>query len=195
MKRSIKIISIILAVIVILTIGIVLYNSGAFVSAEQLQTDGFKQLTTSNSTYLATFHSDKVEVAEVSVDLGVVEPQQGLAGMTFYISHSIGTIDSLYLEFTPNAGGFIQVYLERPSTQIWPPMIFQTSTDGRSTIVGVSDLGFLGIGTIGLNFYLEPSQTSFWFEANFTMHPTGFPPTRQVGSAQIELPITFANAT
>jgi hypothetical protein len=104
-------------------------------------------------------------------------------------------LDSLYLEFTPNSG-FIQLYLERPAAQIWPSMIFQTSTDGRSTIVGVSDLGLIGVGTIGLNFYFEPSGTTgFWFEVDFTMHTPGFPPPRQAGSAQVELPITYANAT
>jgi hypothetical protein len=45
MKRSIKIVSVVLIVIVVLTIGIVLYNSGAFVSTKQLQTEGFKQLS------------------------------------------------------------------------------------------------------------------------------------------------------
>jgi hypothetical protein len=199
MKRSVKIASIVLAVIVVLTVGIVLYDSGAFVSTEQLQTEGFKELWTDPETHIAGFYSDKVEVAEVSVGVGLVMPQQGLAYMTFYIAHEVGmqkhNIDSLYLEFTPTSAP-IQVYLERPGAQLWPPMVFQTSSDGISTIVGVNELGSLGIGTIPLNFYLG-SQTneSFWFQVNFTMHPSGSLLTRQVGSAQIELPITLANAT
>jgi hypothetical protein len=194
-KRDIKIASIVLAVIVVLTVGIVLYGSGVFAPTEQLQTEGFR--ATDPETYEATFYSNKIEMAVISADVGLVEPVQELAGMTFYISHGTGVLDSLYLEFTPtNPGGFIQLYLEKPGAQIWPPMIFQTSPDGRSTIVGVSDLGLLGIGTIGLNFYIDPSgTTSFWFEVNFTMHTAGFPPTHQAGSAQVQLPLTYANAT
>jgi hypothetical protein len=198
MKRSIKIASIVLAVIFVLTIGIVLYDAGAFVSTEQLQTEGFKQLSIPDSeTYAASFYSNKVEVAEVSVDVGLVMPQQGLAYMQFYISHEVGMLDSLYLEFTPtNPGAFIQLYLERPGARPWPLMVFQTSSDARSTIVGVDDLGSIGTGTVGLAFFLRPYQaTSFWFELNFTMHASGSLLTRQVGSAQIELPITLANAT
>ncbi|MGD0027561.1 MAG: hypothetical protein ABSC91_01320 [Candidatus Bathyarchaeia archaeon] len=196
MKRSIKIASIVLAVIFALTIGIVLYDAGAFVSTERLQTEGFKELAIDSETHIASFYSDKVEVADVSVDVGLVMPQQGLAYMQFYIGHEVGMLDSLYLEFTPT-GAPIQVYLEKPGAQLWPPMVFQTSSDGISTIVGVDDLGLLGTGTIPLNFYLGSYQTneSFWFEVNFTMHATGSLLTRQVGSAQIELPIAFANAT
>lgn len=196
MKRNFKIASIVLAAIVVLTIGIVLYDSGAFVSTEQLQTEGFKQQSIPDSeTYIASFYSNKIEVADVSVDVGSVMPQQDLAQMTFYVAHEVGILDSLYLEFTPT-GAPIQLYLERPGAQLWPPMVFQTSSDGISTIVGVEDLGSLGIGTIPLNFYLG-SQTneSFWFQVNFTMHTSGSLLTRQVGSAQIELPITLANAT
>lgn len=201
MKRSVKIVSIVLAAIVVLTIGIVLYDVGAFVSTEQLQTEGFQKLLNDPETYVADFYSGKVEVAEVSLDVGLVMPQQDLAYMTFYIAHEVGSagvFDSLYLEFTPtNPGSFIHVYMERPGPQLWPPMVFQTSSDGMSTIVGVDDLESLGIGTIPLNFYLGPYQTteSFWFEVNFTMHASGSLLTRQVGSAQIELPITLANAT
>jgi hypothetical protein len=199
MKRSIKVASIVLVVIVALTIVIVLYGSGAFVSTEQLQTEGFKPWTIANFTspgsYVATFYRNNNRLADVSVNVGLVMPQQNLAGITFSISHEAGMLDSLYLEFTPT-NGFIQVYLERPGAQIWPSMIFQTSTDGRSTIVGVEDLGLIGIGTIGLNFYVDPSgTTAFWFEVNFTMHQTGFPPTRQAGLAQVQLPLTYANAT
>jgi len=195
MKRNIKITSIVLAMIVVLTIGIVLYGSGVLASTEQLQTEGFKAVD--SETYGATFYSGKIEVAVISADVGLVEPRQELAGMTFYISHGVGMLDSIHLEFTPmNPNGFIQLYLEKPSSQIWPPMIFQTSKDGRSTIVGVSDLGLLGIGTIRLNFYVDPSgTTSFLFEVTFTMHTTGFPPTHQAGSAQVELPLTYANVT
>jgi hypothetical protein len=199
MKRSIKIASIVLAVIVTLAVGTVLYNSEALVSPEQLRTEGFKLWSIAGVTqlgsYVATFYKNKTEVAEVSVDVDPVMPQLGLASMKFDISHEVGVIDSLYLEFTP-MNGLIQLYLERPGAQIWPPMIFQTSSDGRSTIVGVDHLGLIGIGTIELNFYLEPQQTTgFWFYVNFTMRPTGFLTTRQAGSAQVELPITYANAT
>ena len=198
MKR-IAIASVFLMVIVVLTVGIVLYGSGVFVPTGQLRTDGFKQLSfPNNETSEARFYNNKIEVAIVDAGAGLVgEPMQNLAGMRFYVSHETGVLDSLYLEFTPmNPGAFIEVYLERSSSQIWPPMIFQTSTDGSSTVMGVSDLGLLGIGTIGLNFYLEPSGTTgFWFEANFTMHTAGFPPTHEAGSAQIGLPFTFATTT
>jgi hypothetical protein len=201
MKLSIKIVSIVLIVIVVLTIGIVLYNSGALVSTKQLQTEGFKQLSIPDSeTYVASFNSDKAEAVRVSVDVGNVTPGQGaLAYMTFYIQsfEDVGGFDSLYLNFTTtNPFGFFRFYLGRPGNQFWPPMIFRGSADGRSTIVGVDDLGVSGTYGIEFGFYLEPSQTtSFWFRVNFTTQPTGFPPTRQAGSAQIELPITYANAT
>jgi hypothetical protein len=160
MKRSIKIVSVVLIVIVVLTIGIVLHNSGALVSTKQLQTEGFKQLSIPDSeTYVASFNSDKVEVAGVSVDVGPVTPQQGLAYMTFYIQpYGDGTmLDSLYLNFTTtNPFGFFRFYLGRPGNQFWPPMIFRGSADGRSTIVGVNDLGASGTSGIEFDFYLEP---------------------------------------
>jgi hypothetical protein len=201
MKRTIKIVSIVLAVIIVLAIGTVLYDSGTFVSTEQLRTDGWTQLWTDPETHCADFYSGNVDVAEISVDVGLVMPQQDLAYMTFNIAHSVAMLgspfDSLYLEFTPtNPSTFIQWYLEKPEAQVWPPMVFQTSSDGMSTIVGVDHLGLLGTGTLVLNFFLEPYQaTSFWFEVNFTMHANGSL-TRQAGeSAQIEIPITYANAT
>jgi hypothetical protein len=91
MKPYIKVASIVLAVIVALTIVFVLYNSGAFVSTEQLQTEGFKPWSiagiTQPGSYVASFYRNKSEVVEVSVDVDAVLPPQGLAGVTFYISH------------------------------------------------------------------------------------------------------------
>jgi hypothetical protein len=196
MRQAIKIVSIVLIVIVAFTIGILLYENETFVSTEQLQ---FKLQQPANPvwSYAGTFYSGKTDVAEIATSTGGVEPPYGLASFTFYISHSSGILDSLYLELTPANGGFIVVYLEKPESQIWPSMIFQSSPDGTGTIVGVSNLGSLGMGTLGLNFYLEPQNgaNSFWFAVNFTMRPTGFPQTRQAGSTLVELPITYANTT
>lgn len=199
MKRSIKIASVALALIIVLAVWIVLYDPSAFVSTQQLQTDGFKQLYIQGSeTYVADFNSSKVKVAGVSVDVGPIMPQQSLVYMTFNIQpYGDGTsFDSLYLNFTTtNPFGFFRFYLGRPGNEFWPPMVFRGTTD-RSTIVGADDLGVSGTMSIEFDFYLEPVQTtSFWFEMNFTTHPTGFPPTRQLGSARIEVPIVYTNAT
>jgi hypothetical protein len=209
MKRSIKIASIVLVAIVVLTIGIVLYDSGAFLSTEQLQTEDFKQQSYPNSeTYEATFYSNNVEVADASVYIGPVTPQQGLASMTVYIEPGQGAgltssntptwmLDSFHLELTPaRNGGLIRWYLETPEAPPWTHMVFQTSNeDPTTTIVGADNLGAIGY-LVSLAFYVEAyGATSFRFELNFTMHETGSLFTRQAGSAQIELPVTLANAT
>ena len=209
MNRSIKIASIVLAAIVVLTVGIVLYDSGAFLSTEQLQTEGFKQQSYPNSeTYEATFYSNNVEIADASVYIGPVTPQQGLASMAVYIEPGQGAgltsstptwmLDSFHLELTPaRTGGIIRWYLETPEAPPWTHMVFQTSSeDPTSTIVGADNLGAIGLDPVSLAFYVEAyGATSFRFELNFTMHETGSLFTRQAGSAQIELPITLANAT
>jgi hypothetical protein len=129
-------------------------------------------------------------VAEVGVLVGSVEPQQGVAYMQFYIAAHSGMLDSFSVEFTPQ--GIMQCYVESPSI----PASITRGADGISTIVEVNDLGIAGIATLTLDFYLQPYQTpGFWFEVNFTMHQIGFPQTRQVGLGQVELPITYANAT
>jgi hypothetical protein len=210
MKRSIKIVSIVLAAIVVLTVGIVLYDSGALVSTEQLQTEGFKQQSIPNSDiYEATFYSNNVKVADASVYIGPVTPQQGLASMQVYIEPGQGAgltssntptwmLDSFHLELAPaRNGGLIRWYLETPEAPPWTHMVFQTSSeDPTSTIVGADNLGAIGGDPVSLAFYVEAyGATSFRFELNFTMHETGSLFTSQAGSAQIELPITLANAT
>ena len=187
MRRSVKISSVVLAVIVAVTIGIVLYNNVTSVSTEQLRTGGFE---VENGWTGATFYSGNTSVAEVGVLVGSIDPQQGVAYMQFYIAPDSGMLDSFSVELTPQVA--MQCYVESPSV----PAIITRDVDGISTIVKVKDLGVAGAATLALDFYLQPYQTdSFGFEVNFTMHQIDFPQTRQVGLAQVELPITYANAT
>jgi len=193
MKPRMRVVSIVLVVIIAVTITIVLCNNGTFVSAEQLQTEGF--VLTPSKEYAASFYRDKTEVNDVSLLLEPVPPHSFFASMTVYFSNHPGILDSLSLDFKPaqGLGGVIQCYFESPTSV---PATVKTGADGLSTIVEANDLGTTGEGSFYLQFLIEPFQAnSFWFEVNFTMRPTGFPPTRQTGSAQIELPFTFANST
>ena len=186
MRRSVKISSVVLAVIVAVTVGIVMYNDVTAVSTEQLRAGGFES---ENGWIGADFYSGNTSVAEVGVLVGSVDSQQGVAYMQFYIAPNSGMLDSFSVEFTPQ--GIMQCYVESPSV---PASV--TRGAGTSTIVEADDLGTAGIATLTLDFYLQPYQTSnFLFEVNFTMHQIGFPQTRQVGSTQAELPITYANTT
>jgi hypothetical protein len=187
MKRNIKIASTVLAVTIALAIGIILYENETLVSTQQLRTQGFEFEPVWTT---ASFYSGKTDVADVSVTLGEVEPQQGLAYMTFYIDHTTGTLDSFYLEFTPQY--IMYCYMQPPNY----PASITKAPDGLSTIVEANNLGSYGVGTLGLEFYLQPYETdSFGFQVNFTVTPSGSPQTRQVGTAQVQLPLTYANAT
>ena len=192
MKRSIKVASIVLAVIIVLTIGIVLYGNGTFVSAEQLHTRGF--VSTEFKNYVADFYRSENEVFEVSVQLGIMDPEFPIVSMYVYFSNHSGTLDSLSLGFAAQGvAGFIQCYFESPASV--PATV--TTPDGQNTIVQVNDPGKMGTSSFYLEFLVVPllQANNFEFQVKFTLLSSGFPLTRQAGSTQTELPLTFANAT
>ena len=190
-KRSVKIASIVLVAIIALTIGIVLYGNGTFVSAEQLQTEGF--VSTSSERYTADFYNNKNEVFEVTVQLSIMDPEFSLASMIVYFSNHSGTLDSLNLAFTSQGPGqFIQCYFESPTSV--PATV--TTPDGLNTVVQVNDMGKTGTSSFYLQFLILPFQTNnFEFQVTFTLLQSGFPLTRQTGTTQVELPTTFTNST
>jgi hypothetical protein len=190
LKRTVKAASVVLAVIIAVTIVIVLYDSGTFTSTVQLQTDGF--LSIAPEEQAADFYRSKTEVIDVSLGMMAVNPLSSFAEMDVYVSNHTGILDSLYLTFVgPSLAQPIQCYLQTPNG------VSATVKLGAdlSTIVEVNGYA-MQTGSFFLQFLVWPGQAnSFLFEVNFTMRPTGFPPTRQAGYAQAELPFRFVNAT
>ncbi|MGD0978829.1 MAG: hypothetical protein ABR962_06760 [Candidatus Bathyarchaeia archaeon] len=190
-KRSVKAASIVLVVVVAITVAVALYVNGAFVSAEQLQTQGF--VSSGPKRYTVDFYKNNNEVFEVNVQLSVMDPEFNLATMMVYFSNHSGTLDSLTLSFTsPSINQFIRCYLETPTSV--PATV--TTRDGLNTNVQLTGLGKMGIGSFYLQFLIQPFQANnFEFQVNFALLQTGLPPIRQTGTAQIQLPTTFTNAT
>ena len=192
MKRSVKAASVVLlAAIIALTIAIVLYSNGTFASTVQLQTEGF--FSTASGEQAADFYRNTNEVIDVSLGMMAVNPLSYFAEVDVYVSNHTGILDSLYLTFVgPSLAQPIQCYLQTPGS------VSATVKLGAdlSTIVEVNDLEATQTGSFFLQFLIGPGEAqSFLFEVKFTMRPTGFPPTRQSGYAQTELPFKFVNAT
>jgi hypothetical protein len=190
MKRSVKAASIALVVIVAITIVGALYVNGAFISSEQLQTQGF--VSSGDKRYTVDFTKNNNTMFEVNVQLMVTAPEFDLNTMIVYFSNHSGTLALLSLSFTsPSVNQFIQCYLTTPTSV--PATV--TTPDGLNTNIQLTDLAKTGQGSFYLQFLIQPYQTNnFQFQVNFALLQ-GFPPTRQTGTAEIVLPTKLTNST
>jgi len=162
-----------------------------FVFTENLHVEGFR--STSGDANTTDVYQNGVTISNIYIMTGAVNPQTGLIPIIFSIWHLENTeLDSLHLRFS--ATNPMQIYLSMPEGNPWPPIDFHHDLDGKSIIFGVKDLGFMGSGTIMLDFMIRPwqSQTSFRLEIEYTLHfPALLQLTHQAVSTQIEIPIQW----
>ena len=192
MKRKTKVV-----IILSMVLGVSLVASGfvilassmeKFIFVESLQVEEFKPQ--GDDSYVAYVLDGGVRVANIFVRVEYPRPQTLDVPVLVQIWHSEETeLDSMFLKFFAGTG-FIEAYLEVPGGS-WPPIYFHQSRDGKGAVLEVDDLGIQGSGTVTLNFLLKafPEQSSFNFEAKFSMHKKAFMQlTRQEAYAYTEIP-------
>ncbi|RXK51228.1 hypothetical protein [Halorientalis pallida] len=58
----------------------------------------------------------------------------------------------------------VELYLQRPSGDSWPPITFSRADDPSRTLVAVDDLGRQGIGTVTLDFLADTAAEVAGFD-------------------------------
>ena len=110
---------------------------------------------------------------------------------TVSVWHQEGTMLKS-LELTFSSQQFLSVALNVPEGSPWPNLEFHHTSDSKSVLLHVADLGIQGTGTITLDFFIEMQSSqqtlSFTLYAHLTMQKDApFTFSRQVAESQVDI--------
>lgn len=198
-KRKIVLISILaIVVIAIVFVGISISGKVFLFNRNLIGETTIAEPDNDYYEYVTAFSESQQGDQLAHVGVRVSQKFDGQYQMMFYIAQWQNSIsgeekthlDSLRLEFSSFASGDT-ILMSLPEGGPWDPMTFQQTDDGGGVILDIPNLGFLGTGTVRLEFYVRPWQDNvnqLSLDVDFSMHKTGiFKLTKYEGKTHFDI--------
>ena len=206
MRKKLVLVSIVIILLAIVAFVCVFTSGKAFLFTKDLAITSTTVNEPDNDyyEYISTLNESQQGNALADVYVRVSPEYDGQYQMLFQIAQvencNMGEgqntqLDSLRLQFNSFESGNT-ILMSLPEGGPWNPMIFHQTEDGRGVILDNPNLGFMGTGSITLDFYVRPWQATtnpLSFDVAFSMHKTGvFKLTKYEGETHFDIKLPKA---